>query len=116
MNLFIKTSSVCMLTLLLLGFVGCGEKQPPPLAARDISGVKVDMPKLEQEFVNAPQEVLNLVHETSSNLRYGQYEKTLQSLDKLINSPGLTDSQKKIVNDVIEQMKQVITKAGPVRQ
>src|SRR5260370_318890 len=99
MNPHLKRTFVCLLALLLFGFIGCGKKQPAAQAPQDISGVKVDLPKLQQEFVNAPQELQDPVHQASSSLRYGQYEKALQSLDKLINSPGLTDSQKKVVNE-----------------
>jgi hypothetical protein len=102
--------------LLILCFVGCGKKgADEQLAAMDISGVKVELPKLQQEFANAPQELQDPVHQVVASIRYGQYERALQSLDKLVNSQGLTDAQKKTVNAVIEQMKQVIAKVGPSR-
>jgi hypothetical protein len=116
MNLHFKKPHVCLLALVLLSLIGCGPKQPPPPTALDIGGVKVDMPKLQAEFVNASPELLDSVHQASAGLRYGQYEKCLQALDKLVNSPGLSESQKKVTTDVIEQMKQVIAKAGPNRQ
>jgi hypothetical protein len=104
------------LTLLSLCFVGCGKKESDAqMVAMDIGGVKVDIPKLQQEFANAPQELQDSVHQAVASVRYGQYERSLQSLDKLVNSPGLTDPQKKLVNNVIEQMKQVIAKIGPSR-
>jgi len=102
--------------LLILCFIGCGKKgSDSQLATMEIAGVKVELPKLQQEFANAPQELQDPVHQVVASIRYGQYERALQSLDKLVNSQGLTDSQKKTVNDVIEQIKQVIAKVGPSR-
>jgi hypothetical protein len=104
------------LALLSVWFVGCGKKESDAqMTAMDIGGVKVDIPKLQQEFANAPQELQDPVHQAVASVRYGQYERALQALDKLVNSPGLTDAQKKVVNGVIEQMKQVIAKIGPSR-
>ena len=37
------------------------------------------------------------------------------SLDKLSHNPGLTESQKKVVADLIEQTKQVIAKTPPAQ-
>jgi len=117
MNSKLSNIVVCLLsvTFLAAGFMGCGKKEPPVQEAQDIGGVKVDVPKLMQEFVTAPPDVLDSVHQAQASIRYGQYEKSLQSLDKVANAPNLTDSQKKVVNDVIEQMKQVIAKVGPSR-
>jgi len=98
-----------------VAFSGCGKKQPPVPPAAEISGVKVDVPKLRQALMGAAPEVQTDLNQVTSNLRYGQYEKALMSLDKLVNNPVLNDSQKKVVNEVIEQMKQVINKAGPTR-
>ena len=105
-----------VLSVLLLGLAGCGKKKPVVQPPYEMSGVKVDVPKLQQAFVGAPPELQADVNQTALNLRYGMYEKSLQSLDRLINNPGLNDAQKKVVNDLIEQMKQLITKAGPSRQ
>ena len=102
--------------LLLLGFAGCGKKAPAVPQGLDIQGVKVDLPKLQMEFSSAAPELQTDVNQAASGLRYGQYEKALMSLDHLINNPALSEPQKKVVNEVIEQMKQLIAKAGPVRQ
>ncbi len=104
-----------VLTASAVGISGCGKKQPTTLPAAEISGVKVDIPKLRQSLVDAAPEVQAELNQVTSNVRYGQYEKALMALDKLANNPALNDAQKKVVNDVIEQMKQVIMKAGPSR-
>ena len=116
MNSYLRSAFVCLLSIMLLSITSCGKKAPEVQPAQDIGGVKVDLPKLQTEFANAPQPVLDELHQTTSSLRYGQYEKALQSLDKMVNDPAVTDAQKKVVAEVIEQMKQVIAKVGPNRQ
>ena len=99
----------------LLAFTGCGKKAPQIPAAYEVSGVKVDMPKLQQAFAGADKDLQADVAWTEYNIRRGQYVEALTSLDKLVNNPNLNDAQKNAVNEVIEEMKQVINKAGPSR-
>ena len=114
--MIIRSSTwILVLVALQVCYVGCKKKEPA-LAPYEISGVKVDMPKLQQTFADAKPELQGPLNETSSNVRYGFYDKAVQSLEKLAAAPDLTDQQKKVVNDVIEQMKQVVAKAGPTRQ
>jgi len=105
----------CCLILCALAFAGCGKKEPPTPPAYEISGVKVDMPKLQAAFAGAPPELTSDINTATSMVRYGQYEKAMQSLDKLSSNPALNDAQKKVVTDVLEQLKQVVMKAGPSR-
>ncbi len=94
---------------------GCGKKGPQSPSAYDVSGVKIDVPKFQQAFETAGDDVKAPATEAVSHIRYGQYAEALMSLDKLVNNPALSEPQKKVVNDVIEQLKQVISKAGPSR-
>jgi hypothetical protein len=95
---------------------GCSKKNTVvPTAPYDVAGVKVDLPKLQAEFDNAAPELKAMAADAGSNVRYGLYVKALESLDKLSNSAGLSDSQKQTVNTVIEQLKQVVAKAGTSR-
>lgn len=112
-----KTKYLISLVVIGLATVaGCGKKgetsAPPPYEA---SGIKVDLPKLQQAFATAEPELAAPVNDAVSGFRYGQYEKAMMALDKLVNNPKLTEDQKKLVNEVIEQVKQVVTKAGPTR-
>src|ERR1041385_7426039 len=112
-------SSIFLLVLcaLPIAFVGAGcKKKDAGLGPVDVSGVKVDMPKLQQTFADAKPELMAPMNETSSNLRYGFYDKAVASLEKLAAMPDLNAQQKKVVNEVLEQMKQVVAKAGPTRQ
>ncbi len=107
---------VLIISTVFLVLAGCGKKQPAIQPAYEINGVKVDVPKLQEAFASSPPEIQADVNQTTLNLRYGMYEKSLMALDRLINNPALNDNQKKVVNDVIEEMKQLIAKAGPSRQ
>jgi hypothetical protein len=97
----------------LLAFTACKKADSgPKLDPVDVNGVKVDLPKLQATFgdTSTPDQ------QTSSRnvvmaFRYGQYEKALLELDKLANDSSLNDAQKKVVTDVIEQVKQVMSKA-----
>lgn len=104
-----------LVVTIALTFTACGKKQPPAPSAYEVSGVNVDMPALQTAFVGAPQDAQAAVNDAASNLRYGQYVKALESLDKVASNPNLTEPQKKMVAQVIEQLKQVISKAGPSR-
>ena len=45
--------------------------------------------------------------------RYALFTNALVELDKLVSNPKLTDAQKTLVSDLIEQTKRVIAKAPP---
>ena len=115
-NIIIIAIRCFVLSGLLLVVAGCGKKQPAASPAYEINGVKVDVPKLQEAFAGASPEIQADVNQTTLNLRYGMYEKSLMALDRLSSNPALNDTQKKVVNDLIEQMKQLIAKAGPSRQ
>lgn len=103
---------VLALALGIVGFSGCKkaqEAQPSP----QIGGVTVDTPKLLQAFNHSDPELIKTANDVSSNVRYGEYMKALEGLDKLSNDPKLTDAQKKVVADVINQVKQLASTQAP---
>ncbi len=67
----------------------------------------LDLPKLNEAFVNASPEVKKTATEVTLNVRYTKYEDALMALDKLANDPNVTEAQKKIVTTVIEQVKKL---------
>lgn len=96
---------------------GCGKgggdqaASPPPY---EVNGVKVDLPKLTEAFVNGTPQQQIALRDASSALRYGQYPTALMHVDKLVNDTSITDEkQKKLINQVIEQLKQVVAKTPP---
>lgn len=109
--------ATCFLAACMLIFSGCGKKQTAlQLTPVDISGVKVDMPRLQEAFIASPANISAQVTELLSTIRYGQYAKAVAALENLGTVPELTEPQKKVVSEVSEQMKQVVVKAGPLRQ
>lgn len=105
-----------MLALALVAFAGCSKSggQGASGTAMDINGVKVDIPKLQSTLatVNNP-DVQNNLQQVTFGIRYADYMKAMMSLDKLAADPNLNDAQKKVVTQVLEQMKQVVNKPPP---
>jgi len=108
-----KTQALALgaLAACLFGSAGCKKAQaPPPPGAVQMAGVNLDLPKLEQEFQTASTEARSAVSQIRRLFRSGRLVTMLQELDKLSDDPSLTESQKKVVSDVIEQTRQVLTK------
>jgi hypothetical protein len=103
-----KTNWVALvLTAAVLGFAGCKKSEKIP-ESQQVNGVSVDMPKLQQAFADTTNDaVRRLVTEAGFGLRYGDYVKSMMALDQLAANPDVTEAQKKIVNDVIEQEKKL---------
>jgi hypothetical protein len=78
----------------------------------EINGVKLDVPKLQQAFAADKPELQSSVNKASTDIRYGQFPEALAELEKLAATAGLTDDQKKVVNDVVGQVKQLMAKAA----
>lgn len=112
---FMKTKYwvAIVLALGVLGVAGCKKSAATNTGLQpiEVQGVKVDLPKLSDAYNNASPEAQAAVADLKSNIRYGMYVKALAGLDKLVNDPSSTDQQKQIVNQVIEQLKQLIQKA-----
>jgi hypothetical protein len=91
-----------------LSLTGCGKPKPADMV---VAGVTVDLPKLREAFATASPELQTAVSEVGMGVRYSDYARALASLEKLVNTPGLTDPQKKIANEVTEQVKAMASKA-----
>jgi len=84
---------------------GCkkSESAPPP-AVKD--GVTIDVQKLKTALAaNTSEEVQNGLRNFSLNLRYSKYVDAMMALDKMSADPSLTEPQKKIITEVMEQLK-----------
>ena len=106
-NLLFSILAVCVLTI-----AGC-KKSDQQDSALQYHGVNVDWPKVDAEFAKASQELQGSVTAVKRFLRYGQFPQALVELDKLSNDPSLTEPQKKLINDLIQQTKQAIIKTPP---
>jgi len=85
------------------------DKLPP----MEFEGVKVDTPRLMAEFVNAPPQLQRPVSDAITKARYKQYLQSMMALDQVLKSPELTEKQKKLIAQVIDQLKEVVAKAPP---
>lgn len=94
----------------MLTFVGCKRQEKLP-DSQEVAGVSVDLPKLQKAFEGAKPEILDQVTQVSFGLRYGDYMKSLAALDKLSSDTTITEAQKKVITDVIEQVKKVMAQA-----
>ena len=100
----------------LVAFAGCKKADQSKELAQAYHGVIVDWSKLDSEFANAASDVQASISSVKRFLRYGQFPQALMDLDKLSTNPNLTEPQKKLVNNLIEQTKKEIDKAPPPGQ
>ena len=95
----------------ILAVSGCSKK--PEAKPYDIQGVQVDIPKLTAAFSTADPALTKQVGDAASTLRYNMYDKALEQLTQVAANPNLTETQKKEINDVMGQLKQLIDKNPP---
>jgi hypothetical protein len=95
----------------LVALAGCKKENQAPGPPQKFYGVQVDWLKLDPTFANASPEVQNGVLIVKRNFRYGMFPQAVAELEKLAKNPALTEPQKKLVGDLIEQTKQVIAQA-----
>ena len=98
-----------MLAVCLMTLTGC-KKADQQGSVQQFHGINVDWPKLDAEFAKASQDVQENLTLVKRFFRYAQFPQALMELDKLSNNPNLTEPQKKLVNDLIQQTRQEITK------
>jgi hypothetical protein len=94
----------------LLAFAGCGKSEKagaPGVAAG------MDILKFRQAFPTPTPEQQQSIAKVAQGIRYRLYPTALESLSQLTADPALTDAQKKVVNDMIEGIKQAMTNTPP---
>ena len=101
------------LALAWFAFAGCKKSEQSSGPAQEYYGVKLNWSHLSTAFTNASPEAQNDAYLAVRAFRYSQFSQAMVQLEKLAGEPGLTDAQKNLVNELIEQTKQVITKAPP---
>ncbi len=99
----------------VLALAGCGKSSKQDAAAQRQPGV-VDLGPLQAAFPDASPDIKAILDKVRFNTRYGMHEASLAELDKLNGMPNLTDPQKKVVADAIEQVKAAAqAKAAPAQ-
>jgi len=71
----------------------------------------VDIPQLSAEFATAPPELQSKVNDGLVKVRYTQYVQAMAVFDEVLNNPALNEKQKKLLTQVLGQLKEVATKA-----
>jgi hypothetical protein len=105
-----KWIMICLLAVSLAP-IGCSKKDLQPSGQSQT--VTIDVPKLKATFDTASPELKALSDEAIKYVQFGRsYTAGLAALDKLANSPGITEDQKKVVAEVTEQVKKMMTPAG----
>ena len=117
-----KINNALLGVLLAVGVgasAGC-KKSPPPVEIQPpmvVDGVKVDFPRLmDSVVVSGSAKAQAAVREVQGFFRYGQYEKAMTSLDKVAKGGSLNEEQKKLAEEVVEELRQVVAKAGAARK
>ena len=108
---------IIILLAVALAPVGCGKKETPPTSAQPQPN-SVNVPKLRAAFESASPELKAMSDEAIKYIQFGRsYPTGLATLEKLASAPGLTEDQKKVVEEVTGQVKKMISPAaGPPAQ
>jgi hypothetical protein len=113
-RLSVQSGTKWFLTLvvpLLLGFAACRKAPAPVDPSTEYFGIKVEWPRLDTEFANPTQELRDNLAMIKRFFRLGQIPRARAELEKLASNPALTEPQKKLVNTLLDQTRQVIEKA-----
>ena len=95
----------------LVVFGGCGKSDqalpttPPPQAINAVP--------FRPAFASASPEIKAIADQVMMSIQGSAYPDTLKALGKLDSNPSLTDDQKKIVNDLVEQVKNKMATIAP---
>lgn len=105
---------VVAVAIATVGLVGCSKTQQPPGSVQ-VNGVSVDMPKFRQVFSGSSNDqIRKLFFEVDQGFRYNDYLRAIAALEQLSNHAEVTDEQKKVVAEVLVQMKKLAASApGP---
>lgn len=100
------TSSLLGLALAgILASVGAGCKKAPPPPPAAHNGVVIDSAKLREALNGANQDIQRGLAKSSFGIRYGDYVAAMMALDTISADPSLNDAQKKVIAEVMEQVK-----------
>jgi hypothetical protein len=104
---------LCCLPL-LLGLGACSKSSPVDQQTYvEIEGEKLSTPQLMNEFLDASPDLYKRVNDAITKVRYQGYLEAMMELDEVLKTPGLNDKQKKLLAQVIGQLKTVMAKAPP---
>jgi hypothetical protein len=112
MRIRVVCPAFCLAFLVFLGACSKSSQTDQELSI-EVEGVKLDTPQLMTEFLDAPPDLYKRVNDAVTSVRYQGYLEAMMELDEVLKTPGLKDKQKKVLVQVISQLKAVIAKAPP---
>jgi hypothetical protein len=92
-----------ILALSLLPLVGCGKSGSSTTSTGEVQ--VIDASKFRPAFETAPPDIKAIVDNVMMSIQGSMYKDALAGLDKLANTPTLTEAQKKVVASLTEQVK-----------
>ena len=95
----------------VLALVGCSKSNEQKPGAHP-PGV-IDLSNLQQQFPNPTPEVTSSLSKIRFANRYRTFDTGLAELDKLSQMPGITDQQKKAIDELAAQFKAAASAAPP---
>jgi len=112
MKLTLSLFGLVLAGLLVTAGAGCKKSDPAPPPVQQ-NGVTIDSRKLQTELATSTSpEVRQNLQKFSMGLRYKSYVEAMMALDKIAADPSLTEPQKKLVGEVLEQLKQAANNAA----
>src|SRR5438105_6442274 len=106
------TGALCLALSAMLGACSNSSNDPDKQPAMEVEGVKVDFPALQASVLKAAPEIQQAVTDATAKIRYKRYAEALMQLDDALKQPGLNEKQKKLMAQVVEQLKEVLQKPG----
>jgi hypothetical protein len=101
--------------LVALAAGGC-KKAPPPTPVRG-QGVRAALTKLEQSLAgNTNEPVRRAKSRIVLGVRYSQYDKAQEACEAIKADASVNDAQKKLVDDLIEELKAAAEKKAEAKQ
>jgi hypothetical protein len=98
-----KWLTMCLLAV-GLAFAGCSKSEKPTADAPP-TRVPIDVPKLRDAFAAANEQTKAIATQAVRAIQSDNWDGAGAALEKLATVPGVTDEQKKIITEVLEQLK-----------
>jgi hypothetical protein len=87
----------------MLLLFGCGKSDKPPAFGGTVEAI--DASRFRPAFASAAPDLQATVNKVMMSIQASALPQALDGLDKLASAPDLSPEQKKVVNDLTEQLK-----------
>jgi hypothetical protein len=100
-----------ILAACLLAFTGCSKSDAPAPGTGEV--LTIDATKFRPAFASASPEIKAIVDKVMMSIQASALQDALAGLDKLANTPDLTEPQKKVVATLTDQIKRKLASVAP---